>query len=54
MMRKNKTFALLSMIVAATVFGVLVFSVTASEDVTIEEEDTAPTFCGFRNVGKIL
>ena len=47
-MRKNKTFALLSIIVAATIFGVSVFSVTASEDVTIEEE-TTPTFCGFRN-----
>jgi hypothetical protein len=48
LMRKNKTFALLSIIVAATVFGALVFSVTASEDVTIEEE-TTHTFCGFRN-----
>ena len=47
-LRKNKCFALLSIIVAATVFGVLVFSVSASEDVTIEEE-TAPVFCGFRN-----
>jgi hypothetical protein len=47
-LRKNKAFALLSVIVAATVFGVLVFSVFASEDVTIEEE-TAPTFGGFRN-----
>ncbi len=47
-MRKNKAFALLSIIVAATVFGALVFSVTASEEVTIEEE-TAPAFCGFRN-----
>ena len=47
-MRKNKAFALLSVIVAATVFGVLVFSVAASEDVTIEEE-TVPAFWGFRN-----
>ena len=47
-LRKNKAFALLSVIVAATVFGVLVFSVAASEDVTIEEE-TAPAFWGFRN-----
>jgi uncharacterized protein with GYD domain len=47
-LRKNKAFALLSVIVAATVFGVLVFSVSASEDVTSEEE-TAPVFCGFRN-----
>jgi hypothetical protein len=49
LMRKNKAFALLSVIVAATVFGVLVFSVAASEDVTIEEEETAPAFWGFRN-----
>jgi uncharacterized protein YnzC (UPF0291/DUF896 family) len=48
-LRKNKAFALLSVIVAATVFGVLVFSVAASEDVTVEEEETAPVFCGFRN-----
>jgi len=49
-MRKNKAFALLSIIVAATVFGVLVFSVSASEDVTIEEEETTPLFFwGFRN-----
>jgi uncharacterized protein with GYD domain len=48
-LRKNKVFALLSVIVAATVFGVLVFSVAASEDVTIEEEETAPVFGGFRN-----
>jgi len=47
-MRKNKAFALVSIIAAATVFGVLVFSVSASEDVTIEEE-TAPVFWGFRN-----
>ena len=47
-MRKNKVFALLSVIVAATVFGVLVFSVSASEEVTSEEE-TAPDLCGFRN-----
>ena len=48
-MRKNKAFALLSIIVAATVFGVLVFSVSASEDVTIEEETTPLFFWGFRN-----
>jgi hypothetical protein len=48
-LRKNKAFALLSVIVAATVFGVLVFSVAASEDVTVEEEETAPVFWGFRN-----
>jgi uncharacterized protein YnzC (UPF0291/DUF896 family) len=47
-LRKNKAFALLSVIVAATVFGVLVFSVAASEDVTIEEE-TTPFFWGFHN-----
>lgn len=47
-MRKNKAYVLLSVIVAATVFGVLVFSVAASEDVTLEEE-TAPAFGGFRN-----
>jgi uncharacterized protein with GYD domain len=49
LVRKNKAFALLSVIVAATVFGVSVFSVSASEDVTIEEEETAPVFWGFRN-----
>ena len=48
-MRKNKAYVLLSVIVAATVFGVLVFSVAASEDVTVEEEETAPVFWGFRN-----
>jgi uncharacterized protein with GYD domain len=48
-LRKNKAFALLSVIAAATVFGVLVFSAAASEDVTIKEEETAPVFCGFRN-----
>lgn len=48
-MRKNKVFALLTVIVAATVFSVLVYSVVASEDVTNEEEETAPVFCGFRN-----
>jgi len=47
-LRKNKAYVLLSVIVAATVFGVLVFSVAASEDVTLEEE-TAPAFGGFRN-----
>jgi len=48
-LRKNKAFALLSIIVAATVFGVLIFSVSASEDVTTEEEETVPFFWGFRN-----
>jgi hypothetical protein len=47
-LRRNKAFALLSVIVAATVFGVLVFSVSGSEEVTSEEE-TAPAFRGFRN-----
>jgi uncharacterized protein YnzC (UPF0291/DUF896 family) len=47
-LRKSKAFALLSIIVAATIFGVLVFSVAASEDVTIEEE-TTPFFWGFHN-----
>jgi len=48
-LRKNKAYVLLSVIVAATVFGVLVFSVSASEDVTTEEEETAPAFGGFLN-----
>jgi uncharacterized protein with GYD domain len=48
-LRKNKAYVLLSVIVVATVFGVSVFSVAASEDVTIEEEETAPVFWGFRN-----
>ena len=47
-MRKNKAFALLSIIIATTVFGVLVLSVTASEDITLEEE-TTPTYRGFHN-----
>ena len=50
LMRKNKAFALLSILIAATVFGVLVFSASASEDVTTEEEETAPAFCGFRKL----
>ena len=50
-MRKNKAYVLLSVVVAVAVFGVLVFSVSASEDVTTEEEETAlPFFCGFRNL----
>ena len=49
LMRKNKAFALLSILITATVFGVLVFSASASEDVTTDEEETAPAFCGFRN-----
>ena len=49
-MRKSKAYVLLSVVVAAAVFGVLVFSVSASENVTTEEEETAlPFFCGFRN-----
>ena len=48
--KKNKAYVLLSVVVAAAVFGVLVFSASASEDVTIEEEETETTFvCGFRN-----
>ena len=47
-MKKNKAFALLSIIIVTTVFGVLIFNVTASEDITIEEE-TTPTFRGFHN-----
>ena len=49
-MRKSKAYVLLSVVVAAAVFGVLIFSSYASEDVTTEEEETAPTFLrGFRS-----
>ena len=49
-MRKSKAYVLLSVVVAAAVFGVFVFSVSASEGVTTEEEETTlPFFCGFRN-----
>ena len=48
MMRKNSAFVFFSVIVAATIFGVLVFSVSAAEDETIKE-DTILTFRGFRN-----
>ena len=48
--RKNKAFGLLS-IVAVTVLGVLVFSVSASKDVINEEEETVPPFSGFRGRG---
>lgn len=47
-LRKNKAFALPSVISTATVFGVSVFSVSASEDVIIEEE-FAPAFWGLPN-----
>lgn len=47
LLRKNKAFALLSIIATATVFGVLVFSVSGSEDVAVEE--TPPAFWGFHN-----
>ena len=43
MIRKNKAFALLTIILSVTVFGVLVFSASATEDVT-----TLP-FGRFRN-----
>jgi len=48
-MKKNRAFALLSIMIAATIFGVLVFSTSASEDVILSEEETAPIVCGFRN-----
>ena len=49
-MRKTKAYLLLSVVAAVAVFGVLVFSVSASEDVTTEEEEIPlPLFCGFRN-----
>jgi uncharacterized protein with GYD domain len=47
--RKSKAVALPFIVVTTTIFDVSVFSVSASEDVTIEEEETAPAFCGFRN-----
>jgi Spy/CpxP family protein refolding chaperone len=46
---RNKEFVLLSAIGAATVFGVSVFSASASEATTSEEEEAAPAFRGFRN-----
>ncbi len=49
---KNKAFALPSIVVAATVLDALVFSVSASEDMTTKEEETTPPFfCGFRGRG---
>jgi hypothetical protein len=49
---KNKTFALPSIVVAATVLGALVFSVSAFEDMVTEEEETMhPFFWGFRGRG---
>lgn len=49
-MRKSKAYVLLSVVVVAAVFGVLVFSAYASKDVTTEEGDIASTFFwGFRN-----
>lgn len=49
-MRKSKAYVLLSVIVAAAVLGVLVFSAYASENAATEEEEKAPSFFwGFRN-----
>ncbi len=39
-LRKSKVFALLSVICAVTIFGVLVFSASANETTTIKEENT--------------
>jgi uncharacterized protein YnzC (UPF0291/DUF896 family) len=47
-LRKNKTFALLSVICAATVLGILVFSASATE-ATTNEEESASIFRGIRN-----
>jgi hypothetical protein len=52
LIRKNKVFALPSIAVAATVLGASVFAVSASEDMTTEEEETMlPFFWGFRGRG---
>jgi hypothetical protein len=49
---KNKAFALLSIVVAAIVLDVSVFSVSAFENMTTEEEKTMhPFFWGFRGRG---
>ena len=46
--RKTKALALLSIIVATTVFGAVIFSVSATEDGLNEEENTLPCW-GPRN-----
>ena len=48
MIRKNKAFALLTIILSVTVFGVLVFSASATEELTTEDVNTLP-FGSFRN-----
>jgi hypothetical protein len=49
---KNKVFALPPIAVAATVLGASVFSVSAFEDMTTEEEEIMlPFFWGFRGSG---
>jgi len=45
-MRKNKIFAAVSLVLVVTVFGVLIFSVSASED-AVTKEETAPVFGSF-------
>ena len=49
-MRKSKAYMLLSIVAVVSVFGILIFSAFATENVTIEDEEKTPIFvCGFRN-----
>lgn len=45
-MRNSKTLAMLSIVVAATVLAIFVLSVSASENATPAEGDTASALCG--------
>ena len=49
MMQTRKALALMLITVAATIFGISIFSFSAFEDLTTDEEVTAPAFCGFRH-----
>lgn len=49
MRKKNKAFAVISIIVVASVFGVLVFSASASDNITTEQEEKTNPFWGFRS-----
>lgn len=45
--KKNKGFALISIIISVIIFGILVYSTYASEDVTSEDENMPPIFHRF-------
>ena len=44
-MRKSKTLALLSFVIAAAILGIAVLSVSATENTTESEGDPTPAFC---------